>query len=149
MKKAEAILVRLADAKGPSAELMRECAQICAVGGARFEKLLEAEAWLDAAALLVPKGWHWALKNEWAWRRRRKRATDRSWMKKFGYPSPYLGPMDLGEPCGEIYAPGYEKQPIGGHGYWQSWRSAYAAHPALALAILCIQARSPRPLPKA
>jgi hypothetical protein len=31
----------------------------------RFDELLDAEAWLDAAMMLVPEGWLWSIKQLW------------------------------------------------------------------------------------
>ena len=89
----------------------------------------------------MPKGWYWDVGGEWAWKRRTHAARQRKWRKELGKDYPTMTASDYGIPHCHIYAPGYEKAPIGTEQYRAMWASAAAQHPALAIAAACLKAK--------
>lgn len=64
------LIAKLEKASEPDRGLFWDCFDACWADGRehefwmRFSKLVEYEAWTDAALTILPEGWHWSLKHD-------------------------------------------------------------------------------------
>jgi len=136
------ILARLYEAPCGSAELDNAVAVAL---GEIWEEDPHYTHSLDAAARLVPEGWHWSVKNAWEWKRRSWEESEKRWRKEFGKGQLEMSGAiycagDNGLPAASVYGPGFEHAGIHTAKYRSLWKSAEGHTPALALCAAALRA---------